>query len=306
MSGEIFYPARNFGALPPEWSDYETARVVILPVPYDATVSARGGTREGPQGIIDGSQEMELYDFELGREIAEVGIHTLPDVEPVLSGPEAMLARIRLAAAPIVAAGKLLVTLGGDHSISLAPVQVYRERHPSLTVLQLDAHTDLRDEYLSTPFGHATVGRRLSELGPLVQVGIRAVSAGEANFIKATGAAPFTAAAIHRTPDWIEQVLARLGPEVYVTLDLDVLDPGIMPAVGTPEPGGLSWYQVTDLLRAVASERNVVGFDVVELAPREGPFAASALAASLVYKLIGYVTQPATDGGRTPADGRSA
>jgi agmatinase len=293
------WPARNFGALPAALAARARAAAIILPVPYDATTSARAGAREGPMAIIDASQEMELYDAELDREVAEVGIHTLPELAPDARGPEATLRRVERVARRLLRTGKLLVTLGGEHSITIGAVRAVRAEHPGVGVLQLDAHADLRDRYMGSPYSHACVGRRLAEGGPLVQVGIRSLSAEEAAYLQAGPCRLFWARDIVGRTDWIPEVVATLPDEVYITIDLDVFDAGLMPAVGTPEPGGLGWYEVLALLRAVAHSRRVVAADVVELAPREGPAACSHLAALLVYKLIGYVTcQPGFAAGR--------
>lgn len=283
------WPPRNFGALPPALAARSRAAALILPVPYDATTSARGGAREGPLAIIDASQEMELYDPELEREIAAVGIHTLPELAPDARGPEPTLRRIERVVARLLRRGSFLVTLGGEHSITVGVVRAVRARYPRVGVLQVDAHADLRDRYMGSPFSHACAGRRLAEGGPLVQVGTRSLSAEEAEYLRAAGWRPFWARDLIGRRDWIPEVVAALPEEVYVSVDLDVFDPAIMSAVGTPEPGGLGWYEVLALLRAVAEQRRVVAADVVELAPREGPAACSHLAALLVYKLVGYV-----------------
>lgn len=285
------WPPRNFGALPRTLSGHARAAALILPVPYDATTSSRAGAREGPLAIIDASQEMELYDAELGREIAAVGIHTLPEVAPDARGPEATLRRVERVARRLLSAGKLLVALGGEHSITVGLVRAVRQRWSGVGVLQLDAHADLRDRYMGSPYSHACVGRRLAEGGPLVQVGIRSLSAEEAAYLRDTVRQPFWARDLVGRADWVPRVVDALPDEVYVSIDLDVFDAALMPAVGTPEPGGLGWYEVLALLRAVARRKRVVAADVVELAPREGPAACSHLAALLVYKLIGYVTE---------------
>lgn len=289
ISADDLWPPRTFGALPPALSARTRAAALILPVPYDATTTARAGARDGPLAIIDASQEMELYDAELDCTIAEVGIHTLPEVAPDARGPEPTLRRVERVARRLLRTGKFLVTLGGEHSITIGVVRAVRQRWPGVGVLQLDAHADLRDRYMGSPYSHACVGRRLAEEGPLVQVGIRSLSAEEAAYLRETGRQPFWARDLVDRTDWIPAVVASLPDEVYVSIDLDVFDAALMPAVGTPEPGGLGWYEVLALLRALARSKRVVAADVVELAPREGPAACSHLAALLVYKLIGYV-----------------
>ena len=287
----LFYPPRIFGAIPQELASLERARVVVLPVPYDSTTGYRAGARDGPQAIIDASQYIELYDHELRREICEVGIHTLPEVEPLVSSPKAMIERVAQAAGHFVQQDKLLVTLGGEHSITLGAVQAHLKRYPNLSVLQLDAHTDLRDEYLGTKYSHASVMRRVLELCPIAQVGIRSLSLEEQGFIDEKRLRPYFAEELAANPQVIEEVLAGLQDDVYLTIDLDVLDPSIMSAVGTPEPGGLTWQSTLHLLRTVAERKRIVGVDLVELCPQEGPTACAFLAGKLAYKLMGYATQ---------------
>jgi agmatinase len=288
VSGELFLPPRTFAAIPPRYAALETAKVVILPVPYDSTTSYKGGAREGPRAIISASQYLELYDIELNREIHRVGIHTLPELEPVMSAPEKMIERVYQATKDLLQRERLVVMLGGEHSLTLGSVKAHREKYQKLSVLQLDAHADLRDEYLGTKYSHACVMRRIWELCPTVSVGIRSLSLEEHEFLQEHELKTFYAE--DYTEHLILEVLSALSPEVYVTIDLDVFDPGIMSAVGTPEPGGLAWQQVLSLLRAVAQEKRIVGFDIVELCPMEGPTSCAFLAAKLTYKLIGYAT----------------
>jgi len=289
MNQELFFPPRNFAGISPPYSDWGKSRVVVLPVPYDSTTDWRSGTRDGPQAIIDASQYLELYDLELEQEIYKVGIHTLPEVQPDVSSPENMAQRVYTVAKELLGENKMVLMLGGEHSLTLGMVKAYRERHEALSVLQLDAHADLRDSYLGTRFGHATVMRRVCELCPVVPVGIRSLSDEEHRFIEESGIKPVYASGLTLNEDSIERVVTALSDEVYITIDLDVLDPSIMSAVGTPEPGGLGWYEVMGLLRVVAQRKRIAGFDLVELCPGEGPIACAFLAAKLAYKLIGYI-----------------
>jgi len=289
VSDEFFRPPKAFAGIPPQATAFDKAKVVVLPVPYDSTTEYKSGAREGPQAIIDASQYLELYDTELDREISEVGIYTLPEVQPLMSGPEHMVERVYQIARDLLDKGKLLAMLGGEHSITLGMVRALREKHPELSVLHLDAHTDLRDQYQGTKYSHACVMRRVWELCPVVHVGIRSLSREEHGFLAHQRIDPFYAETL-ANPDSVTTVVSHLSPQVYISIDLDVLDPSIMPAVGTPEPGGLSWQQVLKLLRAVASSRQIVSFDIVELCPQEGPNACAFLAAKLAYKLAGYAT----------------
>ena len=282
----IFSLPQNFAGLPEKYSDLKKAGVVILPVPYDGTAEWHGGTRNAPQTIINASRYLEMYDRELDREICTIGIHTLPPLDPILSAPESMVKRVYFAAQQILAAGKFPVMLGGEHTMSIGMVQALKENYPDLCVLQFDAHADLRDEYLGTKYYHACAMRRIIEYCPIVQVGVRSFSLEERDFIRERKLKPFYAEEL--TSDTAQQVVNALGSAVYISVDVDVFDPSIMAAVGTPEPGGMSWQQVLDIVKLVTQKKNVVGFDVVELCPQEGPDACSYTAAKLVYKLIGY------------------
>jgi agmatinase len=263
-----------------------------LPVPYDATTTFGVGTRDGPRAILNASQQVELYDEYLGREAHAAGVATLEALEPDASGPEAMLARVYAAARPIVRAGKFLITLGGEHSITYGVVRAVKARHKDLSVLQIDAHADLRDSYQGTPFSHACVMRGIHELHvPAVGVGIRNYSAAEARFIRDASKPIFTARTCRTTDTWIESVLGELTDHVYVTIDIDGFDPAVAPGTGTPEPGGLDWYQVTDLLAAVARRKTIVSADVVEVRPLPPSTVTEFLAAKLIYRLIGLVSE---------------
>ncbi len=291
---ERFFP-RGFAAIPEEYARFDGARVVILPVPYDSTSSGRSGSREGPRAIIDASEEMELYDLELGREPYRAGIHTLPEVAPHTGDPRAMVERLEEIVGELLDGGKFVVSLGGEHTVAVGAVRAYRQRFPgpsagsgqALSVLALDAHADLRQEYLGTPYNHACVLRRLLDLCPVIQVGLRSATREEHELIRRQGLPFFSVAAYRGLADGPQEVLSHLGENVYVSIDLDAFDPSQMAAVGTPEPGGLVWEEVVGLLAAVAGERRVVGFDVTELAPGLGTFANAQLAAKLVYRLIG-------------------
>jgi len=285
---ELFLPPRNFAGLTPPCSDLPTARAVILPVPYDSTAEWRTGTREGPYSIIDASRYLELYDLELDREIYKIGIHTLPEVEPLMNSPEGMIARIYHIAKGLIQKGKLVVMLGGEHSLSSGTAQAFKEAFPNLSVLQLDAHADLRNEYLGTKYGQASVMRRIFEICPIVQVGIRSLSREEKLFLDQNEMTPFYLPGSASNLASKEQIAAALSENVYITIDVDVFDPSIMPAVGTPEPGGMQWQEVLGILRFIALHKHIVGFDLMEFCPQEGPASCAFLLAKLVYKLIGY------------------
>jgi len=289
VSEELFLPPRSFAGLSPQAAAFAKAKVVVLPVPYDGTTEFKSGAREGPQAIIDASPYLELYDAELDREISEVGIHTLPEVQPHMGSPELMVERVYGIAKSLLDKNKLIAMLGGEHLLTLGMVKACKEKYRKLSVLQLDAHADLRDQYQGTKYSNACVMRRVWELCPVVQVGVRSFSLEERQFMQQQKIEPFYAEAA-TSPDFVSRVVSKLTPQVYVSIDLDVFDPSIMPAVGTPEPGGMSWQQVLELLRAVGAEKKIVGFDLTELCPREGPTSCAYLAAKLAYKMMGYAT----------------
>lgn len=287
-----FKAGYNFLGLAEEDSRYEDAKAVIIPVPYDSTTSYRAGTREGPSAIITASRQVELFDLDLQCEPILSGVHTLPELEPDMRGPAATLENIENAVRAVVADGKFPVMLGGEHSITTAPVKAIKEKYgDSLSVLQLDAHSDLRDSYENTPFNHASVMRRVYDLARLTQVGIRNTCRDEMEFIKESGhdGIIWASEMADGNMAWVDRVMSRLTPNVYITIDLDAFDPSIMPAVGTPEPGGMLWYQTLHLLNRVIEERNVVGFDVVELCPLPGNIASDFMAAKLVFKMLGRI-----------------
>ena len=278
----------NFGGIQEPYSGYAGAKVAILPVPYDGTVSYRSGTREGPGAVIRASQAMELYDRELGGEFyRELGIHTSPQIIPNLSSPHDVVNAVEACAMSAMRDGKQVVVFGGEHTVSIGAVVAAKSFFPSLSVLHLDAHPDLMDTYQGTAFSHACVARRVHETCPLVVMGTRCMSGEEAAYAQAEAIPVVEAEAMLRGVVSPEEALAPLTRDVYVSIDLDVFDPAEMPAVGTPEPGGLGWYDVLRILRLLAAERNVVGFDLVELAPIPGNVAPDYLAARLAYKAMG-------------------
>lgn len=288
----MFLPQRVFAGLAPPYSNLQQARTVILPVPYDSTSEWRSGSRHGPQAIIDASQYLELYDLELEREIYKVGICTMPEVEPLLGSPQDMIDRIYQVIKGLIQSGKQVVLFGGEHTLSLGAVRAFTEAFPRLSVLQLDAHADLRDEYLGTKYSQACVMRRIFELCPISQVGLRSHSWEEKQFLIQNKLTPFYMSDLASNKTSIDQIVDSLNEDVYVTVDVDVLDPSIMPAVGTPEPDGMSWRQVLDIIASVALRKHVVGFDLMEFCPGEGPGSCAFLLAKLAYKLIGCtVTQ---------------
>ncbi len=280
----------NFGGLPEERSRSEFSTAVIVPVPYDGTTSFRSGTREGPLAIIQASRFLELYDEETRQDVSAAGIATLGEVEPVASSPEAMIESVYRICSPFSRQGKTVVVLGGEHSVSLGGIRAAKDFRPEFSIVQFDAHADLRDSYQDSPFSHACIMRRAMAHNPIEQIGIRSLSQEEAVFIDQQGLRPFYAVSVLADRQRVlDELLTRLLPDVYVTIDLDVFDPSVMPAVGTPEPGGLGWYDLLFFLRHLSRARRIIAFDVVELSPQAGNIAPDFLAAKLVYKLLSYI-----------------
>ncbi len=290
MADDRFYPQVNFASLDEADSAFDRARVVVLPVPYDSTVTARAGTRDGPRAIIEASADMELYDVGLGIEPCRHGIHTLPELAPHTGSPEAMTDRIEGVVGELLDHGKFVVTLGGEHTVAVGAVRAHAKRTAGLSVLAFDAHSDLREEYLDSRYNHACTLRRALDVAPVTQVGLRSASAEDAALIRERGLG-FYSPREYRDAG-ASAVVDRLSDDVYITIDLDNFDPAEMSAVGTPEPGGLHWDEVSDLLIAVAKRRRIVGFDVTELSPSLGPRSCAQLAAKLTYRLIGLALGP--------------
>lgn len=275
----------GFGYLLEEYRDPEKAGIVIIPAPYDQTSTWVKGADLGPEAIIEASGNMELYDIETDSEVYKRGIFTDKPIESEFY-PGDMVEVVRRRVQKHLQREKFPVVIGGEHSVSIGAVQAHAENHRGLTVIQLDAHADLRDEYEGSKYNHACVMARIRELCPIVQVGIRSMDFSEKELLDAD--CVFFAKDIHDRTDWIEDVVAALLDKVYITIDLDVFDSSIMPSTGTPEPGGLLWYPVLRLLKTAFAEREVVGFDVVELCPNSRNKAPDFLAAKLIYKLLGY------------------
>jgi len=271
--------------LPEEYSALENAGVVVIPVPFDRTSTWLKGADKGPAAIIEASAHMELYDIETDSEVYKKGIFTAEPVDGQQL-PEDMVEIVAEQVQQYLQDNKFVVVLGGEHSVSIGSARAHVANNADITVLQLDAHSDLRDEYEGSKYNHACAMARISELCPIVQVGIRSMDSSEKKALD-TNRVIF-ARDIFTNKNWIEKVLSKLSENVYVTIDLDVFDPSIMPSTGTPEPGGLLWYDVLGLMRTVFENRNVVGFDVVELCPDERNKAPDFLAAKLIYKLLSY------------------
>lgn len=286
----------NFLALPPEQAALGGAFAALIPVPIDSTTSFRSGARYGPSAIIAASAALEDYDLELGIDVAELGIHTADSLEPHVGDPEQMVRRVQLAVAHYQRLGKVTGVIGGDHSAAIGSALATLEEYPDLSVLYIDAHADLRDTYQGTAFGHGSAARRIAEHCPVSLVGVRTLALEEKEHINHSGIR-----VVSWPPDasdYIRDIVSTLTPQVYISVDLDALDPSEMAAVGTPEPGGMRWLDLVSILRQVAEQRQIVGFDVCELAPNEGPAANSYTAAKLVYKMIAYASLGGSSGVR--------
>jgi agmatinase len=282
----------NFGLLEPEASNYESSRVAILPVPFERTTSYGKGTTAGPAGIIRASQAMELWDEELQSEPFRLGIATLPFFVPEAFDMAEALAELQAEARTHLEAGKLLVTLGGEHSLTQAPVLAAREVHGSIGVVQFDAHSDLREEFEGTPYSHASVMKRIVDAGiPTLAAGIRSLSSPEAQLIRERSLPVIWGHQLDRAAELFPKLLAGLPEKVYLTFDIDYFDPSLVPATGTPEPGGGHWYPTLALLRELFRTKTVVAMDLVELAPLGGQPASDFLAAKLIYKCLGYLQE---------------
>ncbi len=280
---------QNFLGLEPEYSNFLTAKYCIFPVPYERTTTYGTGTRLAPEAIVEASQQVELYDEELDAESYRVGIFTMPRRDfSVNMGIPDCLATIYHDVQNLLQQDKFIISLGGEHSITYPLVRAFVEKYPKLTVLQLDAHADLRAEYQDSHYNHACVMARVHELAPVVGIGIRSLSREEKFWIDQDHLPMWFAYQMHSNPNWMDGVLATLHEPIYITLDVDYFDPAIIPTTGTPEPGGMLWSPTLQFLRRVFTEKKIVGFDVVELAPKKDFHAADFLVAKLIYKMIGF------------------
>jgi agmatinase len=278
----------EYGGTTPTTTDFANARVVILPIPLDRTTSYVPGTRNGPHEILVASSHMELWDEETQTDVHSIGIFTLPEMEFPFASMDDVVAEIRRVTAELVNRGKFPVILGGEHSITPAVVGAVAAKYPGLSVLQIDAHADLRESFMGTPHSHACAMRRTLEFASTTQVGVRSLSPEEAAAAPSLQTQIFYDFNMRQNADWIDRVVDSLSETVYVSIDVDGFDPAIMPATGTPEPGGLSWYEGLTLLRRVIERRTVVGCDIVELSPIPGNVAPNFLCAKLIYKILSY------------------
>ncbi len=287
---KVLPKTKNFLGIDKKYSDYENSRIVILSAPYEKTVSYGKGTKNGPKEILRASHYVEFYDEEIKRELCfEKGIATLPQLNLTDLKSRKALDKIYKSVKANITNGKFVVTLGGEHTISQATIKAHWEAYENLSVLQFDAHSDLRDTYEGTKYSHACVMARVAEFTTdIVQIGIRAQDISEAEFIKVNKINTFYAYEIFNSKNWMTKALKLLKENVYITFDVDAFDPSLLPATGTPEPGGLFWNETMQFLKLVGKERNIIGFDVVELAPSKAHPASNFIAAKLVYKILNF------------------
>jgi agmatinase len=275
----------NFGNLPREYSSLESSAVAIVPVAYDGTSVWVKSASKGPQAILEASASLELFDIETQTEVFRQGIFTDEPIEGDIAA-EQMISETNDLIHYHLEEGRFPIVIGGEHCVSIGAMQVQARKYENLTILQLDAHSGLCDQYEVSKYNHSCIMARAKELAPIIQVGIRSMDVSEKNATDSDHL--FLAHDIHENHNWFDKVVSKLSDNVYVTIDLDVLDPAIMPSTGSPEPGGLQWYDTLALLRKVFTEKNVVGFDIVELCPNPDNKAPDFLAAKLLYKAVTY------------------
>jgi len=277
---------RAYGAVPEMYRRYETASIAILPIPYDGTSTWMKGSDRGPKALLDASANMELYDIETDSEVYKHGIVTMDPVS-CPADPKDMVAAVCQAAKKIISDGKFVVGIGGEHSVSVGIVRAMAEKFQNLSVLQFDAHADARDQYEGSPYNHACVMSRIGEICSYVQVGIRSMDISERRRLDPNRI--YFAHDLLRGPDVTPKILGQLSNHVYMTIDLDVLDPSIMPSTGTPEPGGLDWHTLVGLIESVVKEKHIIGMDVTELLPNPANKAPDFTAAKLVYRVLSMI-----------------
>lgn len=276
---------KRFAGIPKKYTTAEASKISLTSIPYDGTSTWGKGANKGFAAFMEAAENMELYDIETDNEVYKQGIYL---ESPVLedSSPKAMFKATYKHAKAVLKTGRFPTFFGGEHSISIGLIKAFYKKYDNLTVLQLDAHTDLRPSYLGTPYNHACAVYDASQNCNLVQVGIRSMDKSELQYLNKDKC--FFAKDIHRNEIWHDRAIAQMTGNIYITFDLDVFDSSIMPSTGTPEPGGMTWYQVIGFLKKVFAQKNVVGFDIVELAPNPNNRAPDYLAAKLFYKLLSY------------------
>jgi agmatinase len=276
---------KTFGGIEDKYASLESAAILLQSVPYDGTSTWGKGADKGFDAFLDAAENMELYDIETDSEVYKRGIHLLPPVVEQ-STPKALFRSVYEKTKELLDSNKFLTFFGGEHSISIGIIKAFYERYHNITILQLDAHADLRPEYLGSRYNHACAVHDASRNANLIQVGIRSMDVSEKEFLDPSKC--FFGEDIHGSKSWMEDSIALMTDKVYITFDLDAFDPSIMPATGTPEPGGLDWHTTISYLKKVFKQKDVVGFDLVELAPIEHLKAPQFLVSKLYYKMLSY------------------
>jgi len=276
---------KQYGDLPKEFTTFESSKIVILPVPYDGTTTWIKGSDKGPKAVLEASVNLEMYDIDTDSEVHKLGIHT---AEPLMenSSPQAMVDAVYTQVKALYKKKKFPVVLGGEHTVAIGAFKAASEQFNDLTILQFDAHTDMRSEFHGSKIDHHCVMARASEMAPIVQVGIRSMSAGEREDIQPDRV--FYAMQIYDQSTWMYELLNKLSRNVYITIDLDVLNPSIMASTGTPEPGGMNWFDIINILKKISEQVNIVGFDITELVPIKENKAPDYLVAKLIYTMLTY------------------
>ena len=278
--------AMNYAGIPDKYAQLETSKIVLIPVPYDGTSTWLKGSNKGPEAFLEASENMEIYDIETDSEVYKKGVF-LADPVNEKSSPEKMVDTVHKTASDFIKKGKFVTLFGGEHSVSIGSIRAFMENFENLTVLQFDAHADLRPEYEDSKCNHACAVHEAQNEVNLVQVGIRSMDLVEKPFLKKENC--FFAHEIFADHNWMKKALDRITENVFITIDLDVFDSSIMPSTGTPEPGGLDWYQVVNFIKMVVQKKHVVGFDIMELCPNKNNKAPDFLAAKLYYKILSHV-----------------
>lgn len=276
---------RTYAGIPAAYSSLDTSKIVLIPVPYDGTSTWQKGADKGPEAFLKASENMELYDIETNSEVYKQGVYLAEAIEEK-SSPEAVVAEVYKTVKAYILRNKFVTVFGGEHSISIGTIEAFNECFDDLTVLHIDAHADLRASYQGSACNHACALYQASQSTNLIQVGIRSMDLAETTVMDPDKT--WFAHDMVNEEYWMDNVIDALSQDVFITFDLDAFDPSIMPSTGTPEPGGLLWYETLDFLRRVFEQRNVVGFDIVELCPREEDKSSDFLAAKLYYKMLTY------------------
>ncbi|MBN2281395.1 MAG: agmatinase [Candidatus Marinimicrobia bacterium] len=276
---------KTFGDIDPYYNEYENAEILLQSIPYDGTSTWGKGADKGFDAFMEAAANMELYDIETDSEVYKKGIHLLPEIDVDVT-PEALFKEVHGRTKQLLQTDKFLTFFGGEHSISIGIIKAMYQKYPDITVLQLDAHADLRPEYLDSKYNHACAVFDAAHNTNLIQVGVRSMDVLEKEYLNPNQC--YFAHRLHGSDGWMKKAVGQMTDKVYITIDLDVFDPSVMPATGTPEPGGMDWYQITKFLKMVFESREVIGFDLVELAPMKDNPAPNFLAAKLYYKLLSY------------------